>query len=77
VAREKAGEQLYLVDAAGEHHLQVAGKIGFRFFGQLIRDCLDRTETAMTQAHAFKAAELCLLAQAAARTISPPPSLPG
>ena len=28
-----------------------------------ILDCLNRTETAMTQAHALKAAELCLLAQ--------------
>jgi len=36
------------------------------FFGQFILDCLHRTENAMTQAHAFKAAELCLLAQAAA-----------
>jgi len=69
VARDKAGEHLYLVDGKGEHHLPVAGKIGFRFFGQLVRDCLDRTETAMTQVHAFKAAELCLLAQGAARRI--------
>ena len=34
--------------------------------GLLIRDCLERTERAMTQAHAFKAAELCLRAQALA-----------
>ena len=34
--------------------------------GKLILDCLNRTEKAMTQAHAFKAAELCLKAQAAA-----------
>ncbi len=39
---------------------------GYPFFGQLILDCLDRTETAMTQAHAFAAAELCLRAQARA-----------
>ena len=69
VGRDRAGDQLYLVDRQGEHHLSVAGRIGFRFFGQLVRDCLDRTETAMTQVHAFKAAELCLLAQAAARRI--------
>jgi len=37
--------------------------VGFPFFGQLILDCLSRTENAMTQAHAFKAAELCLQAQ--------------
>ena len=38
-------------------------------FGQLILDCLERTEKAMTQAHAFKAAELCLLAQAKAERV--------
>ena len=39
------------------------------FFGQLILDCLNRTENAMTQAHAFKAAELCLQAEAQALKI--------
>lgn len=64
VAAERSGDHLYLVDQKGEHHIELAGKVGFPFFGQLIRDCIDRTETAMTQAHAFKAAELCLVAQA-------------
>jgi hypothetical protein len=44
--------------------------VGYRFFGELILDCLNRTEKAMTQAHAFKAAELCLKAQAAARRLT-------
>ena len=70
VAREKTGDNVYIVDHAGERHLNVAGKVGFRFFGQLILDCLNRTEKAMTQAHAFKAAELCLRAQLAARKIA-------
>jgi predicted dehydrogenase len=70
VAREKTGDHVYLVDEKGEHHLHVAGRIGFRFFGELILDCLARTEKAMTQAHVFKAAELCLQAQAAARKIA-------
>ena len=39
------------------------GKVGYPFFGELILDCLDRTENAMTQEHAFRAAELCLQAQ--------------
>ncbi len=63
VARSPHGDQVFLVDGKGEQHFEVAGKVGFPFFGQLIRDCLDRTETAMTQAHAFKTAELCLRAQ--------------
>jgi predicted dehydrogenase len=63
-AENPEGDQLYLVDDKGEHHISCAGKIGYPFFGQLILDCLNRTEEAMTQEHAFKAAELCLKAQA-------------
>lgn len=69
IGRDRAGDHVYLVDDRGEHHVNVAGRVGFRFFGELILDCLSRTERAMTQAHAFKAAELCLRAQAAARWI--------
>jgi predicted dehydrogenase len=65
-AANPEGDQLYLVDDKGEHHISCAGKIGYPFFGQLILDCLNRTEKAMTQNHAFKAAELCLNAQAQA-----------
>ena len=63
VAREDGADQVYLVDGSGEHHLAVQGQVGYPFFGQLVRDCLDRTELAMTQAHAFKAAELCIQAE--------------
>ncbi|AIC96137.1 Gfo/Idh/MocA family protein [Shouchella lehensis] len=63
VAREKSGDHLYLVNQDGEHHFSLQGKVGYPFFGELILDCIHRTERAMTQAHAFKAAELCLLAQ--------------
>ncbi len=69
VAREYEGDQLYMVDHKGEHHIRCHGLVGFPFFGQLILDCLNRTENAMTQARAFQAAELCLQAQAAARKI--------
>jgi predicted dehydrogenase len=68
VARERAGNQLYLVNAQGEQRMALTGQVGYPFFGQLIRDCLERTEQAMTQAHAFKAAELCLRAQVLADT---------
>lgn len=63
VARDEGGDHVYLVNRDGEYHEAVQGKIGFPFFGELILDCLHRTETAMTQEHAFKAAELCLRAQ--------------
>jgi hypothetical protein len=54
---------VYLVDKHGEHHIPVSGKVGYPFFGELILDCLEGTERAMTQAHAFRAAEMCLQAQ--------------
>jgi predicted dehydrogenase len=69
VAREYEGDQLYLVDHKGEHHIRCHGEVGYPFFGQLILDCLEGTERAMTQEHAFKAAELCVQAQAAATRI--------
>lgn len=68
-AREKTANHVYLVDGKGERHISVDGKVGFPFFGAFILDCLHRTENAMTQAHAFKAAELSLRAQESARRI--------
>ena len=57
------GNHVYLVNKDGEQHFDVSGQVGYPFFGQLILDCLHRTENAMTQAHCFKAAELCVRAQ--------------
>jgi predicted dehydrogenase len=72
VGRDATGDNLILVDGTGEKMINVNGQVGFRFFGELIVDCLNRTEKAMTQAHAFKAAELCLKAQAAAKVLGKP-----
>ena len=66
VARDAEGDHVYLVDHRGERHTPVHGQVGYPFFGQLILDCLNRTEKAMTQEHAFLAAELALQAQAGA-----------
>ena len=70
IGTDDGGDQVFLVDQKGEHRFSVRGQVGCPFFGALIRDCIDRTETAMTQAHAFLAAELCLTAQAEAVWIS-------
>lgn len=70
VARDPAGDHVYWVDHAGEHHLAVHGQIGYPYFGQLILDCLNRTENAMTQAHAFKATELAILAESQAERVA-------
>ncbi len=71
LARDPVGDHVYIADQRGERHLAVSGKVGYRFFGELILDCLHRTEHAMTQAHAFKAAEVALRAQAQAVRLSP------
>jgi len=62
-------DHLYLVNEKGEYHYELTGKVGYPFFGQLILDCINRSENAMTQDHAFKAAELSIKAQMAANKI--------
>ncbi len=57
------GGTVFMADQKGEHTFDVRGKVGYPFFGQLILDCINRTENAMTQEHVFKAAELCVKAQ--------------
>ena len=54
---------VFLVNKNGEQHFCVTGQVGYPYFGQLILDCINRTENAMTQEHCFKAAELCVKAQ--------------
>ena len=66
---QPGGNHIYLVNGQGEKYINATGVTGYPFFGQLILDCLNRTENAMTQAHAFKAAELCLQAQKQAELV--------
>jgi predicted dehydrogenase len=63
---ENYGGKVYLANKTQETCIDVRGKVGYPFFGQLILDCLNRTENAMTQEHAFKAAELSVKAQMSA-----------
>ena len=41
VAAEAEGDHVILVTEEKEHHYRVGGKVGFPYFGQLIRDVLD------------------------------------
>ena len=52
-----------MANKKGEYYIDATGKVGYPYFGQLILDCQNRTENAMTQDHAFKAAELSVKAQ--------------
>lgn len=70
VATADGPGHVFLVDQQGEHHLNAHGSVGYPFFGDLVLDCLNRTENAMTQEHAFKAAELSVIAQQQARVLA-------
>lgn len=59
-------ENIILATNDGVEKFSVKDKIGIPYFGELILDCLNRTEHAMTQEHAFYCAELSVLAQRAA-----------
>lgn len=69
VATSPDGDHVYLVDRTGEHRYEVTGKVGFVFFGKFIRDCLDGTETAISQEHTFEAMRATLAAQAEAEIL--------
>lgn len=68
-AESAQGDHVLLVNRTGEKRFSVSGQVGYPFFGQFILDCINRTENAMTQEHAFKAAELCVKAQLQAEKI--------
>jgi predicted dehydrogenase len=70
ITTDNGGGQVLLVNQDGQFRFDATGKTGYPFFGQLIRDCLDRTEHAMTQEHAFTAAELSIIAQRDARVLA-------
>lgn len=70
IARDDTPDHVYLVDGTGEHLFDVHGKVGYPFFGQMVRDCLDGTDTAMDQEHIFRTIELAIEAEEKAVVIS-------
>ncbi|MGH7578349.1 MAG: Gfo/Idh/MocA family protein [Longimicrobiales bacterium] len=69
VGGRDGGDHLFIVDGDGVRHID-CGDVELPYGGQLVDDILNRTETAMTQAHCFLAAELSLRAQAEAQQIT-------
>jgi predicted dehydrogenase len=65
IGHPEAERFLYLVDNDGVRHIDCA-EVDLPYGRQLFADIVNRTETAMTQAHCFKATELALQAQALA-----------
>ncbi len=63
IATQNSSDHVFLCNKERMEHIEAVGKVGFPFFGALIRDCLDRTHTAMPQEHVFTALNIALKAQ--------------
>ena len=63
IAGRKGPEHLFLVDQKETRYVDCSGQV-LDYGPRLVDDVLNRTETAMTQAHSFLAAEMVLKAQA-------------
>jgi predicted dehydrogenase len=62
VTRQNGGNHLYFVDKDGMHY-ENCNNVDLPYGRQLVYDIINRTETAMTQEHCFKAMELALTAE--------------
>lgn len=62
------GDHLFLVDGKGMQHMDCKAE-ALPYGPRLVDDILNRTETAMTQAHCFLATELALQAEAMASNV--------
>jgi len=69
LAGREGGSHLFVVDQKGVRYVD-ANDVELPFGRQLVDDVLNRTDTAMTQAHCFLATELALLAQSQATAVS-------
>ncbi|MEN0645178.1 Gfo/Idh/MocA family oxidoreductase [Alkalicoccobacillus gibsonii] len=63
VGRTSEGNHLYIVDQKEELHVRVEGRVGKPYFYDLIKDCQNGTDQAMTQEHVFRVSELAIEAQ--------------
>ncbi len=65
IAGRPGADHLFLVDNKGTHYIDCSD-VPLPYGSQLLSDIVNRTETAMTQAHCFLASELVLRAEAQA-----------
>lgn len=73
LAGRPEGSHLFLVDGAGTRYVE-CGDVELPYGRLLLDDVVNRTETAMSQGHCFRACELALTAQAEAERLAPPPA---
>jgi hypothetical protein len=69
LAGRGGGNHLFIVDDKGVRYIDCS-HVDLPYGRQLVDDVLNRTETAMAQAHCFLAMELALRAQKQARVIT-------
>lgn len=69
ITKRPEGNNLYLVDQKETRFIDCQ-KVELPYGGQLVQDVLNRTETAMPQAHCFLATELVLKAQKQAQRVT-------
>jgi predicted dehydrogenase len=69
LAGREGGNHLFLTDGKSVRYIDCS-KVDLPFGRQLVDDVLNRTETAMTQAHCFLATELALQAQEKAHVVT-------
>ena len=69
IAGRPGGSHLFLVDGRDTRHIDCSD-VRLTYGERLVDDVLNRTETAMPQAHTFLAMELALKAQAQARRLT-------
>ena len=68
IGGQPGGDHLFLVDGKGTQRMNCSAEV-LPYGPRLIQDILNRTETAMTQAHCFLATELALKAEAMATRV--------
>ena len=68
IGGREGGNHLFIADAKGVHYVDCSD-VELPYGRQLVADVLNRTETAMTQAHCFLTMELALRAQKQARVV--------
>lgn len=68
IAGRSGADHLFLVDGRGIHYFDCS-QVALPYGEQLVDDIINRTETAMPQAHCFLAMQLALEAQAQAQRI--------
>lgn len=68
IAGRSGGDHLFLVTNTETRHIDCSNE-DLPYYSDIRRDIFERTETAMTHAHCYKACELALKAQAQAQSI--------